>query len=75
MNAEIKNENFTHCKCQNCGFFGMDIKFNPRTVPLSETNLPNMKFTITQGSIDTINYNCPICDSPFVEPYFLSEQQ
>jgi len=77
MNIEMKQENFSHRKCQACGHFAVSEKFNPEMVPLEKSNLPNIKWEITQSSegleLNTINYTCPICGSPYVEPYFGTE--
>jgi Zn finger protein HypA/HybF involved in hydrogenase expression len=77
MNLEMKQENFSHCKCQACGHFAKQEFFNPRLVPLDESNLPTVQWTIEKSDgpmkLETINYNCPMCGSPFVEPYFETE--
>ena len=77
MNIEMKQENFSHCKCQNCGHFAKEFDFNPRMVPVEESNLPNVTWTIESNdgpiTLETINYNCPICNSPYIEPYFGTE--
>jgi hypothetical protein len=76
MNIQMQQSNFSHCKCQACGHFAIADKFNPRMVLLSESNLPGFKFEVTSGDeniLQTINYNCPICDSPYVEPFYPNE--
>lgn len=78
MNVDLKQENFSHCKCQACGHFAKAEFFNPKVVPLSESNI--VKWTITSETgegieLTTINYNCPICNSPYIEPYFTTELQ
>jgi Zn finger protein HypA/HybF involved in hydrogenase expression len=77
MNLEMKQENFSHCKCQACGYFSKMEYFDPEVVPLEESNIPTVKWTIENNDglmkLETINYKCPICGSPHVEPYFETE--
>jgi len=77
MNLQMKQEEFSNCKCQNCGHFARVEAFNPTIVDLEDSNVPTVKLTIENPSdeisIQTINYNCPICNSPYVEPFFGTE--
>lgn len=80
MIADLKQENFSHCKCQACGHFAEQAFFNPRLVPLDQSNIPTIKWEMPDNDpsgiiLQAINYNCPICNSPYVEPFFKTELQ
>lgn len=81
MNVDLKQEKFSHCRCQTCGHFAKEASFNPRIVPLGESNIPTITWTVHPQEpgvgieLTTINYNCPICNSPYIEPFFTTELQ
>ena len=78
MKADMQQGNFSHAKCQACGHMALIDKFNPTLVDLQDCNLPNISFEVTETKdspvkLQTVNMNCPICTSPFVEAIFPNE--
>lgn len=76
MTLYFKQENFSHCRCLNCRHFARIEEFNPRQVPVDESNNECVKITITEKTegieLLTTDFNCPICNSWNCEPEFLT---
>lgn len=76
MIADLRQDHFTHCRCLNCKHFGRIDTFNPRVVDAEDGNNPYIKITVDDGSngmIQVMNFNCPICNSGNVESLYASE--